>query len=146
MLAALGAGFIAGMVLLLVPRGSPWASITFFSAVAMGRPVPPGVGLPLPVVWAIHLGVSIIYGLIVSWAVSTLSQGRAILAGGAVGLFLNIVNVFVVTFAWPLWRGNEGSVLFTHIVFGLIAGGAYRGLLRRRPPAAMVPPTAVKRE
>ena len=31
--AALGAGFIAGAILLIVPRGSPWSSVTFFSPV-----------------------------------------------------------------------------------------------------------------
>ena len=34
-----------------------------------------------------------------------------------------------------LKRGVEGGVLLTHIVFGLFAAGAYRGLLKRRTAA-----------
>src|SRR5207248_11689730 len=39
--AALGAGLIAGVILLVVPRGSPWSSLTVFSPVIMGRALSP---------------------------------------------------------------------------------------------------------
>src|SRR5215469_1300998 len=129
--AALGAGLIAGLVLLLVPHGSPWTGISFFSYVIMGRPLPSSVIMPLPVLCLVHLFISEIYGLVISAVVSRLRRSRAVLTGGIVGIGLYVVNLAVVSWALPSWRTHEIAVLFTHVVFGLIAGGAYRGLLRR---------------
>jgi xanthine/uracil permease len=42
----LGGSIIAGLVLLLVPQGSPWSGQTFFSPVVMGRNIGT-LGLPL---------------------------------------------------------------------------------------------------
>jgi hypothetical protein len=129
---AVGAGVIAGAILLLVPRGSPWSALTFFSPVIMGRSLPPGVELSLPLVWMLHMAVSIIYSLLITRVVAGLRQQRAILTGSLMGLILYVVNLAIVS----IWRrdfpGNEVSVVFTHVVFGLIAAGAYRGLLKRK--------------
>lgn len=130
---ALGAGLIAGLVLLLVPRGSPWSGISFFSSVVMGRPVPPGVWMPLPMVCLVHLILAEVYTLIISWFVSNVTQAGAVMTGAVIGLVLYLINLAIVSVALPAWHGNEVAVLFTHTVFGLIAGGAYRGLLRRQP-------------
>jgi hypothetical protein len=130
---AFWAGFIAGAILLIVPRGSPWSSATFFDPLVMGRGLPPGVTLSLLSVWLIHLVVSITYGLIITRIVAHLTQFRAILTGGLIGLVLYCANLLAVSLWWPQMRGNEVSVVFTHIVFGLVVAGAYRGLLRRKP-------------
>jgi hypothetical protein len=131
--AALGGGFIAGLVLLIIPRGSPWASLTFFSPAIMGRAVPAGMMMPLPFVWAVHLGLSLIYGIIVSASIGGLDRYRAVLVGGMIGAVLYLLNWLIVSLLWPSWAvGNQVPVIFTHVVFGLIAAGAYRGLLRRR--------------
>ncbi len=134
LVAALGAGLIPGIILLIVPRGTPWAPLTFFSPAVMGRPLPVGVEMPLPAVWALHLAVSVVYGLLISWAVGGLVQLRAVAAGGLIGIVLYWLNLAVVSWCWPVWRANEVAVLFTHVVFGLICAGAYRGLLRRKVP------------
>src|SRR5207244_9088813 len=84
--AAFGAGLIAGAILLIVPRGSPWSSVTFFGPLVMGRGLPPGVTLSLLSVWLIHLVVSITYGLIITRIVARLTQSRAILTSGLLGL------------------------------------------------------------
>ena len=131
--AALGAGLIAGIVLLIVPRGSPWSTVTFFVPSILGRVVPESWNLGLAGAALIHLAVSLVYGIIISWVVSGIHEMRAVLTGGAIGLGLYLVNLGVISFSAPALRGNEVSVIFTHVVFGLIAGGAYRGLLRRRP-------------
>jgi len=128
---ALGAGLIAGAVLLIVPRGSPWGSLTFFSPAIMGRTVR-GVEIPMLLVWILHLGVSVVYGLIISRMVATLRRRRAFVTGALTGLVLCAVNFGVVSAFWPTVRGAEFSVVVTHIVFGLIAAGAYRGLLKRK--------------
>lgn len=130
--AALGAGLIAGVILLIVPHGSPWEALSFFSPAVMGRSLPAGVQLPLVIVWLIHLGVSVVYGLLVSRAVANAIQARAILIGGIIGLVLYGLNWLAVGFFSPGMRGNEVSVALTHLVFGLITAGAYRGLLKRK--------------
>jgi len=134
---ALGAGFIAGVILLILPRGSPWSSLTFFSPAIMGRTIP-GPEVPLLLVWALHLAVSLLYGLIISRMVATLKHRRAFVTGALAGLVLYAINFGVVSALWPSLRGAEFSVVVTHIVFGLITAGAYRGLLKRKPevPAA----------
>jgi len=126
------AGFIAGLILLLAPQGSPWSGLSFFSPVIMGRALPTGMPVSILVIWTVHLFVSVLYGLIVSLAVSHLRQPRAMIVGALAGVILYCANVAFVSLVWPEWRGNELGVLFTHAVFGLVAASAYRGLLRRR--------------
>ena|SRR5437588_10443152 len=138
--ASVGAGLIAGIVLLLVPQGSPWAALTFFSPVIMGRSLPPTISLPLVLLWTIHLLVAVVYALLISALVSRLRKERAILAGGVGGMGLYLLNLAIVSLVWPELRGHEVGVFFTHVVFGLIGAGAYRGLLRRKVTAASVNP------
>ena len=129
---ALAAGLIAGVILLLIPRGSPWSAVSFFSSVIMGRAVPAGSDIPLLAACLLHLGVAEIYGLIIAWFVIHVTRGKAILTGALIGLVLYLVNLAIVSLVLPAWRGNEPGVLVTHVVFALIAAAAYRGLLRRR--------------
>jgi hypothetical protein len=130
--AALGASLIAGLILVVIPRGSPWSSLTFFSPVIMGRILPPTTDMPLLAIWLIHLVIAVVYGLIISRVVAGSIFERAILIGGVLGFLLYFVNLALVSMWLPDLRGNEISVIFTHIVFGLIVAGAYRGLLKRR--------------
>ena len=127
---AIGAGVLTGVILLIVPRGSPWSSMTFFSPAILGRNV--SAIMQPAAAWAIHLAVSLLYGLLISRIVASLRIERAILTGGLTGLVLYVINFGVISTWWPDLRGNEWPVVFTHIVFGLIAAGAYRGLLKRR--------------
>src|ERR1041384_1805503 len=129
--AALLAGIIAGVVLLVVPAGSPWSRVSFFSPVIMGRVISPQAGLPLLSTWFLHLGLSVIYGLIISAVATRFRRGQALLAGAIIGLILYLINFAIVSAVWPNSRGNEIAIAFAHIVFGLIAAGAYRGLLKR---------------
>ncbi|PWU18364.1 MAG: hypothetical protein C5B50_09245 [Verrucomicrobia bacterium] len=129
---AFAAGLAAGAILLLVPRGTPWASLSSFSPVIMGRAIPATAGIPLFLAWVIHLAVSVLYGLLISRVVVNLRQPRAIFAGALTGLLLYVLNLLVVSLCLPDLRQNEVPVVFTHLVFGLIAASAYRGLIRRR--------------
>jgi hypothetical protein len=138
--AALTAGIIAGALLLIVPRGSPWEGISFFSPVILGRSIPETAGIGFPTTALVHLLLAAIYGLLVSRLVSNITQLRAVLVGGVVGVLLYLANFGIITLGFPSLRGHELSVILTHIVFGLVAAGAYRGLLRRQPMIAP-PPT-----
>jgi hypothetical protein len=129
---ALEAGLIAGAILLFIPKGSPWGALTFFSSVIMGRTVSGAMEIPLLVVWCLHLALSLLYGLIISRLVATLRRRKAFVTGALAGLVLYVVNFGVVSALWPWLRGAEFSVMITHIVFGLITAGVYRGLLARK--------------
>jgi hypothetical protein len=133
---ATAAGLIAGVVLLIVPRGSPWEGLTSFSPAILGRVPPAEWNLPIFGTIVLHLALALVYGFIISFAVINIRELRAVFTGGIVGLFLYLLNLGVVSFFLPAMRGNEVSVIVTHFVFGLIAAGAYRGLLRRRVPVA----------
>ena len=102
----------------------------------LGRIVPAAWGMSMLGVIVLHLVLSLIYGFIISLAVMNVHQLRAVVLGGIVGLALYLVNYGIVAMWLPSMKGNEVSVIVTHIVFGLIAAGVYRGLLRRRVPAS----------
>jgi hypothetical protein len=105
--------------------------MTIFSPVVMGRTLPPSFAIPLPLSVLFHMGISLIYGLVISRVVTSLRFERAVPAGGASGLVLYLLNFVVVTLFFPPLRYNEVSAAIAHLAFGLIAAGAYRGLLRR---------------
>jgi predicted membrane protein len=64
--------------------------------------------------------------------VASLRQTKAILTGAVIGVILYGLNLGLVMAFWPQFLGDEPLVAFTHAVFGLVAAGAYRGLLRRK--------------
>ncbi len=136
---AVWAGLIAGVVLLIVPHASPWEGLTSFTPALMGRVVPQMWGLGIFLTAVLHLALAIIYSVLISFVVSHIRQMAAVLAGGVTGLVLYFINLGVVSLCFPAMRGNEVSVFVTHVVFGLIAAGAYRGLLRRKIPAELPP-------
>src|SRR5690349_16907147 len=138
---ALAAGFLGGVILLIVPRGSPWSSSTFFTPAIMGRTIPGPIEIPLLLVWTLHLVVSLVYGLLISRMVATLRRRRAFVTGALAGLILYAINFGVVSAFWPSLRGAEFAVVVTHIVFGLITAGAYRGLLKRKRDIPIAPVT-----
>lgn len=126
------AGLIAGVVLLIVPHASPWEGLTSFTPALMGRVIPDMWGLGIFMTVVLHLALSIIYSVLISFAVSHIRQMAAVVAGGVAGLVLYFLNIGIVGLCFPAMRGSEVSVVVTHVVFGLIAAGAYRGLLRRK--------------
>lgn len=141
---AVAGGLIGGVVLLVVPHASPWEGLTTFTPALMGRVVPETWGLGVFITVVLHLALSIVYGVVISFVVSHIRQMAAVLTGGALGLVLYFLNLGVVSTWFPAMLGNEVSVIVTHGVFGLIAAGAYRGLLRRKVSASsdQMPPSA----
>jgi hypothetical protein len=134
--AAAAAGLIAGVILLLVPHASPWEGLTSFTPAILGRTIPPEWNLPVLGVVVLHLALSMLYGFIISLSVKNIRELRAVFTGGVVGLVLYFLNLGAVSLWFPTLHNNEVSVILTHGVFGLVAAGAYRGLLRRRVSAA----------
>ena len=132
---AVAAGLIAAVVLLIVPHASPWEGLTSFTPALMGRVVSHLWELGPFMTVVLHLALGMIYGVLISFAVMHIRQMTAVLAGGVVGVVLYFLNLGAVSLWFPAMRGNEVSVFVTHFVFGLIAAGGYRGLLRRKVPA-----------
>lgn len=133
--AALGAGLVVGLLIALFPHGSPWSGITFFSPTVMGRTMgEPGgsfLGAMLP-----HLALAFGYAIIIGLAVERLRRVKAVLAGAVVGSILFLVNWAVFTFLVEDGVGREPVVFFTHLAFGLMCAGAYKGL--SKPAVARV--------
>jgi hypothetical protein len=133
--AALGAGLVVGLLIALFPSGSPWSGITFFSPTVMGRTMgEPGssfLAAMLP-----HLSLAIGYAIIIGLAVERLRRVKAVLAGAVVGSILFLINWATFTFLVRDGVGRESVVFFTHLAFGLMCAGAYKGL--SKPPVAQV--------
>ena len=126
---AVAAGLIAGAILLVIPRASPWEGMAFSDPVIMGRYFP---GTPLALAWLIHLALSIGYGLFICRVVWPYRIRRALVIAGLAGLVVYILNLAIVSFVWGVTGRDEIPVIFTHIVFALFTAGAYRGLLKRK--------------
>ena len=131
---AIASGLIAGIVLLIVPHGSPWEALTFFSPSIMGRTPGAGTHLLLPVWWLLHLAISVPCGVLIAVVVAGLRPERAVLAGGLMGLVFYAAGFAAVTFRWSAWRGGELGALFANLLFGFVSAAAYVGLLRRKAP------------
>lgn len=139
--AAVKAGLIAGLVflvleMLLVPiflGGSPWGPPRMIAAIVMGRgvlPPPPTFDLGVFVVaMVLHFALSIGYTLVLAAIIAGMSRGTALTTGAVYGLVLYLVNFFgfAAAFPWFAMARNWVSV-FSHIVFGLVAAGAYVAL------------------
>src|SRR5438270_13496059 len=83
------AGLIAGAILIIIPRGSPWEGLAFSEPVIMGRYFP---GMPVGLVWLVHLALSIVYGMVVCRFVASYRIWRALVTAGLAGLSLYVLN------------------------------------------------------
>ena len=133
--AAMSAGLLIGLLIALFPRGSPWSGMTFFSPTVMGRTLTELSGSFLMSLGA-HLALAVGYAIIIGLIVDKLRRVKAVIAGGIVGAMLFLLNWAVFKFLVTDGTTRESLVLFTHIAFGLITAGAYKGL--SKPPVARV--------
>lgn len=143
--AAVWAGIIAGAVFLglemlmvwLVQGQSPWAPPRMMAAMLMGKEIlPPPADfsfVAVAVAMMIHFPLSVIYGLVLGWAVHRLDMTAAVLAGAAFGLVaVYLVNFYLVApmlFPWFVEARNWVSVV-AHVIFGAVLGGSYVALRR----------------
>lgn len=142
--AAIWAGIIAGIIfmvleMIMVPvfgGGSPWGPPRMIAAIGMGRDVLPSPDTPptfdflvLMVAMILHLLLSVIYSVVLAFFIHRLDMGRAAVLGAAFGLALYLINFYAFTALFP-WFANARNwiTIFTHIVFGLVAAAAYKGL------------------
>lgn len=136
--AAVLAGLVIGGWFLILPRGVPWSSVTFFSAAVLGRVMPTDV--PFFAAAVLHLALSVCYALIIAPVVHRLRPQLAILGGAVIGFGLYLLNLAVVYYFFHWAYGREPAVIVAHVLFGAFAAGAYRGLASRGTALADTPP------
>lgn len=125
------AGLLAGVVFLLFTGGTPWSfepQMTVMGRVIESPANAGGITGP-----ALHMGLSIVYALIIAAIIYRMQTTPAVLVGGLCGAGLYLLNYLVASYVIPDVPGQrESTTLITHIVFGMLAAGAYKGLARPR--------------
>jgi hypothetical protein len=144
--AGIWAGLIAGAVfmiaemimVMLIQGDSPWGPPRMMAAILLGKgALPPPATFDATIMMAamaIHIPLSIVYGVVIGWAVHRLHLVAALLAGGVIGLAIYLVNFYPIAsaaFPWFAMARNMMSAL-AHVLFGLVAAGAYIGLRKPR--------------
>jgi hypothetical protein len=125
----------------LVMGVSPWAPPRMMAAILLGEGVlPPPATFDIGVVMAammLHFVLSIIYSFIIAEAVQRGGMGFAVAIGALAGLVIYLLNfcVFTEAFPWPAMARNWVS-LTGHVLYELVVGWAYRGLLKEPRIAA----------
>lgn len=84
---------------------------------------------------AVHFVLSIGFSFAIISLVDGLTSARAVLAGGLIGLFLYVVNLYGLTEVFPWFVVARGwSTAIAHIVFGASAVWSYRITASRGNP------------
>lgn len=149
--AAIWAGIISGVIMLILELimnplflgNSMWGPSRMIGAILVGQgalPPPPtfdfGILLAAMVV---HFPLSIIYAIVIAFAVRKTSFAMALVIGALLGLVLYYINFygFTVFFPWFSMARNWVQV-FIHISFGIGAAWAFKGMFR---PAVTATPS-----
>jgi hypothetical protein len=123
--AAVGVGFI----FLILSRAIPWWSAGF-PEMAMGR------SLHLHEAWIpgllinglLHMGLAVVYGLVLAVCIYRFSLVAALGAGVLVGLALYGLNFLVFQFFFTPSTTSEISAATVHVVFALFFTAVYKGI------------------
>ncbi|HET7031718.1 MAG TPA: hypothetical protein VFJ48_01240 [Casimicrobiaceae bacterium] len=142
--AALWASVISGLVfaaleMALVPvfEGlSPWLPLHLIAAIGLGPDaLSPANNFDLRIVStavAIHMGLAILYGMILALIIVRLDAGWAIVVGCVYGLVLYYINFYGFTRAFPWFADARGGVsALTHIVQSGLMALLYKLFARR---------------
>jgi hypothetical protein len=107
----------------------------FAAAIILGQEVlPPPATLDWQVMLiatGIHIGLSILYAIVLSWLIRSLTLKASLIAGGLFGLGLFTVNMygFVSIFPWFV-ETRDWITIAAHIVFGISAAAVYKVFAR----------------
>jgi uncharacterized membrane protein (Fun14 family) len=120
-----------------VGGGSPWGPPRMIAAIVMGKgvlPPPPTFDAAImAVAMMIHLGLSILLGFVLGWAISKwrMSLMTAIIAGTIFGLIVYFVGFYIMTAVFPWFAMARGAIsIFAHAMFGLVLGWVYHAMAR----------------
>jgi hypothetical protein len=139
--AAVWAGIIAGSIFLLLNLllmnyyyGSGiWTTLRFIASIVLGKSVlaPPASFTPAVFIVALltHYALSIIFTLILAVIIHRWGLLAGIVLGGLFGFGLYCINFYTMTLLFPWFFAiSSGSMVVSHIVFGMLAGGIYEAL------------------
>jgi hypothetical protein len=129
------AALVIGAIFWLVARGIPWAPSGLVSPTVMGREIkPPGtLDLNASVLASVlHFVCAVIYGLIMMPIIHRFTYSNAWLIGAAMGIVLYVLNLAAFSLFGGAPYSRELPVFVTHLAFGIIFTGAYKGLVKRR--------------
>ena len=154
--AAIWAGIVAGIVFMMLEMAlimtlkgqSPWGPPRMMGAMVMGRGVLPPMGQPatfdfgiMMVAMMIHLMLSIVLAIILGFGISRLGLGliASIVVGAIFGMIVYYVDFYIFTAWFPWFAMSRGVItLFSHGMFGAVAGGVYRAMAGSAVPTAPV--------
>ena len=134
----IGAVVFAVLEVVLVPllQGkSPWAPLHMIGAIALG---PSAMTAPdafdlgvIGTAVGVHIGLAILYGVILAYIIATMTTGSAVVAGAIYGLALYFINFYGFT-AWFPWFADarDGISIFTHIVQSGVVAYCYKMFTR----------------
>lgn len=139
--AAIWAGLIAGGVFLLlnlfllplVIGGNAWVMLRLLSSIVLGPSVlaPPASydGLVLVVALIVHFALSIGFALLLAVIIHRWGLLTGIVLGGFFGFALFLINFYTFTLFFPwFFAMNSWFMLWSHVLFGALAGGVYEAL------------------
>jgi hypothetical protein len=137
------AGLIVGTVLFFLSRGIPWIGSGAIDPAILGREIAPGQepssGFFMGI-FAMHLIICTLYGLILAPIVNGFKPIVAGFVGGLVGLVLYFLDFAIFSAILNGSSvGREWSSVLMHIVFGIVTAEAYKGMTRRQWQEATVP-------
>jgi len=145
--AAISAGLVAGAVFMMLEMAlvgtiggqSPWGPPRMIAAMVMGKSVlPPPASFDfgiMMVAMMIHFMLSIVFGVILGWAISRwrMKLVAALLVGTAFGLLIYFVDFYLMTAIFPWFAMARGGIAaFSHAMFGLVLGWVYHAIASRR--------------
>ena len=133
--AVLIAGVAAGTVFLitnlallpLVLDVKPGLILRYFAGLVMGSDVLTDDGTEILLVGLlVHYALSLVFALPITIVVHRFGLGVGILGGAVLGLALYSINFYTLT-NWAEWFFALKStvLLFSHVLFGAVAGGVY---------------------
>jgi hypothetical protein len=132
----LKAALVIGLIFWLVARGIPWGPSGLVSPTVMGRELkaPEILDLNASILASVlHFVCAIIYGLVMMPLIHRFTYDNAWLIGAAMGIVLYLLNLAAFTiFGGGAPYSRELPVFVTHLAFGIIFTGAYKGLVKRR--------------
>lgn len=141
--AAVIAGLLAGGLTLLlrmilwstVTGGSPWTPFHHSASILLGQEVFAPTAAPdfgvLAVGTLVHMGLSLVYTIILAFIIHRWGLVVGIVGGALFGLAIYVINYYTLAVFFP-WYSLVRSwlVLVFHVFFGATAGGLYEGLER----------------
>jgi hypothetical protein len=129
------AALAVAAILWLVTRGIPWAPSGLVSPTVMGREIknPAEINTNLSALASVlHFVLAMVYASIMMPLIHRFTYNNAWLIGAALGLVLYVLNLAVSAMFGGTPYARELPVLITHLAFGIIFTGAYKGLVKRR--------------